>query len=154
VQARFGCEKYLFLFLANIALSADGGGVRGLSSLLILKELMRQINVSIRTLSHSSDLNSNLLPHDIFDLVAGTSTGGLISLMLGKLGMNVKDCIEEYRNFSKAIFKRRQLLAIGGLARSKYSGLKLERCVRNLVRRRRSRENLDMPFNENDKIAW
>lgn len=147
-------KKTLFLFLANIALSADGGGVRGLSSLLILDELMRQINDSIRTLSHSSDLHSNLLPHHIFDLVAGTSTGGLISLMLGKLGMNVNDCIEEYRNFSKAIFKRKQLLAIGGFARSKYSGSRLEGCVRDLVRRRRSKDNLDMPFNENDKIAW
>lgn len=115
---------------------------------------MRQINDSIRTLSHSSDLSSNLLPHDIFDLVAGTSTGGLISLMLGKLGMNVKDCIEEYRNFSKVIFKRKQLLAMGGFARSKYSGSKLEVRFRNLVRSRRSKENLDMLYNENDKIAW
>jgi patatin-like phospholipase/acyl hydrolase len=136
------------------ALCADGGGVRGLSSLLILDELMRQINDSIRALGRSSDSPSNLLPHDIFDLVAGTSIGGLISLMLGKLGMNVKDCIEEYCNFSKAIFKRKQLLAIGGFARSKYSGLKLEGCVRDLVRGRGSNENLDMPFNENDKIAW
>jgi patatin-like phospholipase/acyl hydrolase len=151
VEACFGYKQPLFLFLANIALSADGGGVRGLSSLLILDELMRQINDSIRALS---GLHGNSLPHQIFDLVAGTSTGGLISLMLGKLGMNVKDCIEEYRNFSKAIFKRKQFLAIGGFVRSKYSGSKLEGCVRDLVRRRCSNENLDMPFNKNDKIAW
>lgn len=143
-------RKTLFLFLANIALSADGGGVRGLSSLIILDELMRQINDSIQDLSHSS----NLLPHQIFDLVAGTSTGGLISLMLGKLGMSVKDCIEEYRNFSKDIFKRKQLLAVRGIARSKYSGSKLEGYVRGLVGRRRSNENLNMLFNEKDKIAW
>jgi patatin-like phospholipase/acyl hydrolase len=147
-------QFFLFPFLANIVLSTDGGGVRGLSSLLILEELMQQINDSIRALGHSGDLHSNLLPHHIFDLVAGTSTGGLISLMLGKLGMNVKDCIEEYRNFSKAIFKRKQLLAMGGFVRSKYSGSKLEGCIRDLVRRRCSNENLDMPFNENDKIAW
>ena len=147
-------RKTLFLFLANIASSADGGGVRGLSSLLILDELMRQINNSIQDLSHPSDIHSNLSPHHIFDLVAGTSTGGLISLMLGKLGMSVKDCIEEYRNFSKDIFKRKQLLAVRGFARSKYSGSKLEGCVRGLVGRRRSKENLNMLFNEKDKIAW
>lgn len=153
MKALFWCENLYFCFWL-IALSADGGGVRGLSSLLILDELMRQINDSIQALSHSSDLRSNLLPHDIFDLVAGTSTGGLISLMLGKLGMNVKDCIEEYRNFSKTIFKRKKLLAIGGFTRSKYSGSKLEGCVRGLVGRRHLEEDLDMQFNENDKIAW
>ena len=74
--------------------------------------------------------------------------------MLGKLGMNVKDCIEEYRKFSKEIFKRKQLLAMGGFARSKYSGSKLESYIRNLVKRRRAKENLSMRFNETDKIAW
>jgi patatin-like phospholipase/acyl hydrolase len=135
-------------------LSADGGGVRGLSSLLILDELMRQINDSVQDLSHSSDLHNNLLPHHIFDLAAGTSTGGLISIMLGKLGMNIKDCIEEYRNLSKDIFKRKRLLAVRGVAGSKYSGSKLECCVRGLVGRHRSKENLNMLFNEKDKIAW
>lgn len=148
-------SKTLFLFLANIALSADGGGVRGLSSLIILKKLMRHINDSLRTLRPSGHPHSDVLPRDIFNLVAGTSTGGLISLMLGKLGMDVQDCIDEYCRFSEAIFKRKQFLAIGGLFRSRYSGSNLERCIQDLVQRRRLDKDLQMTFNARDRdIAW
>lgn len=46
----------------------DGGGVRGLSSLLILDHLMKQI-----------DQRAPPLPCDIFDLIGGTSTGGYVN---------------------------------------------------------------------------
>lgn len=52
-------------------LSLDGGGVRGLSTLYILKGLMDRLNHERR--------NSNLppvKPCEIFDLIGGTSTGG------------------------------------------------------------------------------
>ena len=52
-------------------LSLDGGGVRGLSTLFILKSLMDQLN-QVR--------KANELPHvkpcEVFDLIGGTSTGG------------------------------------------------------------------------------
>jgi patatin-like phospholipase/acyl hydrolase len=50
-------------------LSLDGGGVRGLSSLLILKEIMMQLNSKRENSPH-------LKPCDVFDLIGGTSTGG------------------------------------------------------------------------------
>ena len=43
----------------------DGGGVRGLSSLLILKQLMKRVNPE-----------DPPKPCDYFDLIGGTSTGG------------------------------------------------------------------------------
>lgn len=43
----------------------DGGGVRGLSSLLILKQLMKRVNPE-----------DPPKPSDYFDLIGGTSTGG------------------------------------------------------------------------------
>ena len=46
-------------------LSLDGGGVRGLSSLIILEELMRKINPE-----------NPPEPCDYFDMMGGTSTGG------------------------------------------------------------------------------
>ena len=47
----------------------DGGGVRGLSALVILKEIMEKVTG-----------NKNARPCDYFDLIAGTSTGGYVSL--------------------------------------------------------------------------
>jgi hypothetical protein len=46
-------------------LSLDGGGVRGLSTLQILKQLMETI-----------DPDSPPKPSDYFDMIGGTSTGG------------------------------------------------------------------------------
>lgn len=61
-------------------LSLDGGGVRGLSSLLILREIMEEIQ-------RQSDAEDIPLPCQYFDLIGGTSTGGLIAIMLGRLRM-------------------------------------------------------------------
>jgi hypothetical protein len=47
----------------------DGGGVRGLSSLLILENIMEKIRET-RGLHHVPR------PCDYFDLIGGTSTGG------------------------------------------------------------------------------
>ena len=67
-------------------LSLDGGGVRGISSLYILKHLMRQI---ARDHAENNPAHPEIspLPCEYFDLICGTSTGGLIALMLGRLRM-------------------------------------------------------------------
>src|SRR5438045_1936921 len=67
-------------------LSLDGGGVRGISSLYILKELMAQVARQHRVENQQSPELSPR-PCDYFDLICGTSTGGLIALMLGRLRM-------------------------------------------------------------------
>ncbi|CAO2142405.1 unnamed protein product [Urochloa humidicola] len=55
-------------------LSIDGGGVRGIIPATILVELEAQL----RTLDHRPDARIA----DYFDVIAGTSTGGLITVML------------------------------------------------------------------------
>lgn len=50
-------------------LSLDGGGVRGLSTLYILKGLMDRLN-------HTRAGDSRVKPCEVFDLIGGTSTGG------------------------------------------------------------------------------
>jgi patatin-like phospholipase/acyl hydrolase len=53
-------------------LSLDGGGVRGLSTLYILKIIMDRLN-------HERNKTANLppvKPCEVFDLIGGTSTGG------------------------------------------------------------------------------
>jgi len=61
-------------------LTFDGGGVRGLSSLLILREIME-------TIERETDADGTPLPCEYFDLIGGTGSGGLIAIMLGRLGM-------------------------------------------------------------------
>lgn len=54
-------------------LSFDGGGVRGLSSLYILKGVMQKVN-------HQRQLSGlpTVKPCQLFDLMGGTSTGGYV----------------------------------------------------------------------------
>jgi patatin-like phospholipase/acyl hydrolase len=135
---------------------ADGGGVRGLSTLLILQDLMSQINVSLRNLRDTADAHNDVEPHEIFDLVAGTSTGGLIAVMLGKLGMTVDQCIAAYRDLSRTIFGKKHIrgrLTLG-LAPSRYSGSRLRRAVCRLLGDRGFDSDLPMTYVPGkDKIA-
>ena len=52
-------------------LSLDGGGVRGLSTLHILKRVMDEIN-RLRKEKHLPPRR----PCELFDMIGGTSTGG------------------------------------------------------------------------------
>jgi patatin-like phospholipase/acyl hydrolase len=54
-------------------LPLDGGGVRGLSSLLILQELMERLC-----------LEDPSKPCDVFDMIGGTSTGGYVIVTLAE----------------------------------------------------------------------
>jgi patatin-like phospholipase/acyl hydrolase len=47
-------------------------------------------------------------PCDYFDLIGGTSTGGLIAIMLGRLQMDIEACIEAYLQISKDVFQPRK----------------------------------------------
>ena len=51
-------------------LSLDGGGVRGLSSLMILRAVMERVNQGRKD-------STRLRPCQILDVIGGTSTGGL-----------------------------------------------------------------------------
>jgi len=51
-----------------------------------------------------------LRPATYFDLIGGTSTGGLIAIMLGRLGMDIKQCIQTYLELSPDIFPTESLL--------------------------------------------
>jgi len=78
-------------------LSLDGGGIRGLSELLILKKLMEKIK-------SQQKLEDEPLPCEYFDMIGGTGAGGLIALMLGRLCMSVSEAIHHYESFSKTVF--------------------------------------------------
>ncbi|KAI0975279.1 hypothetical protein F4678DRAFT_322006 [Xylaria arbuscula] len=88
-------------------LSLDGGGIRGLASLYILRHLMQLVN-------HDNPPK----PCDYFNLIGGTSTGGLIVIMLGRLQMGVDECIRKYLDVSSAAFQPKRSRA-NILARAK-----------------------------------
>lgn len=88
-------------------LSLDGGGVKGVSSLVILEEIMEKVKYI--EISRGSKDKSDRRPADYFDLAAGTSTGGLIAVMLFRLKMTTKECREEYHKLAKTIFAPRVL---------------------------------------------
>jgi patatin-like phospholipase/acyl hydrolase len=80
-------------------LSLDGGGVKGISSLLILQKIMDRVKEI-----ENRELDRERLPKDYFDLAGGTSTGGLAVLMLFRLGMSTSSCIRQYRELSAKVF--------------------------------------------------
>jgi hypothetical protein len=78
-------------------LSLDGGGVKGISALMYLEEIMSRVQKKIK----SDEL---CRPSDFFELAAGTSTGGIIALMLFRLRMTATDAIEMYDEISEKVF--------------------------------------------------
>lgn len=78
-------------------LCLDGGGIKGYTSLLILKRILRTIMVQ-------GGLTNEPRACDVFDLITGTSTGGLIAVMLGKMGMTTDDAIRCYEVLGGQVF--------------------------------------------------
>lgn len=76
-------------------LSLDGGGVQSLLTIMILKHLMRGI---------SQKRGRIVEPWEAFDMIGGTSTGGLIAVMLGRLKMSIRSCETAYLQLSEGIF--------------------------------------------------
>ena len=57
-------------------LSLDGGGVRGLSTLFILRGIMNRLNDT-----REEQGLGRVKPCEVFDLIGGTSTGGYVQLI-------------------------------------------------------------------------
>ena len=92
--------------MTKYVLSLDGGGVRGLATSVFLYELEKKIG---------KPLSSK------FDLVVGTSTGGIIALVISVLEIEGPRLLEIYSEKNlKKIFTR----SFSSLFRTKYNGYK------------------------------
>ncbi|KAH9888239.1 FabD/lysophospholipase-like protein [Xylariomycetidae sp. FL2044] len=80
-------------------LALDGGGIRGISELRILDKIMRRVQ-------KEENLSQLPRPCDYFHLMAGTSTGGLVAILLSRFKMTTTEAIEAYYDFSKQIFAK------------------------------------------------
>eukprot|EP01036_Dinobryon_divergens_P024861 gene24861-33349_t len=67
-------------------LSLDGGGTRGVLSISYLKEIFKQSATSKQ-------------PHEFFDIICGTSTGGIIAVMLGSQRLRLPETEALYDRF-------------------------------------------------------
>ena len=78
-------------------LSLDGGGIRGIASLVILQAIMKGIQ-------KRAGLQEECRPADYLELAAGTSTGGIIGIMLFRLRMTATEAIDQYDIIAKQVF--------------------------------------------------
>ncbi|KAH0559941.1 hypothetical protein GP486_003538 [Trichoglossum hirsutum] len=76
-------------------LSLDGCGVRGLSTIMVLRYIMKILE---------EQRGVKLEPWQEFDMIGGASTGGLIAIMLGRLRMSLDECEAAYLTLSQRIF--------------------------------------------------
>ncbi|KAB8276850.1 acyl transferase/acyl hydrolase/lysophospholipase [Aspergillus minisclerotigenes] len=105
-------------------LCLDGGGMRGLSEILILKDLMIRVQ-------QRSKLDFTPEPHHCFDYICGTSTGGLIAVLIGRLGKTLDECQAIFEGRGAEIFhggsvKRAARLAVKG---SRFSNKGLQKVI-------------------------
>lgn len=78
-------------------LAFDGGGVRGIAALIVLDDIMKRIQ-------KRKNLDKLPRPADYFELAAGTSTGGIIGIMLFRLRMTTEDAITMYDTIAETVF--------------------------------------------------
>ncbi|KAF2008315.1 FabD/lysophospholipase-like protein, partial [Aaosphaeria arxii CBS 175.79] len=112
-------------------LALDGGGVRGLSALMILEQLMEAVN-----------LDDPPKPCDYFDMIGGTSTGGLIAVMLGRLKMSIDECIDAYLSIMDRVFKKKQhRVTIKGKLQGRFDSDELARAAKEVITARGLQED-------------
>ncbi len=106
---------------ATCVLSIDGGGIRGIIPATVLAEVERRTQ---RPIAES------------FDLIAGTSTGGILALALSKPGPDgrpawrAEDVIALYEREGPDIFDRslwKRIVSAGGLLDEKYPPAGMDR---------------------------
>lgn len=107
----------------KFVLSIDGGGIRGIVPALVLAELEKRLEKPVAGL---------------FDLLCGTSTGGILALGLVKDAGNglpqysAADLVKIYQDRGREIFQRsfwRGVSSVGSMLDEKYSAKGLEKVL-------------------------
>jgi uncharacterized protein len=99
-------------------LALDGGGIKGIFSAAVLAAL-------------EDDLNTTITKH--FDLIVGTSTGGIIALALA-IGKQPKEIVDFYGKIGSEVFSNPfRLRSFGRLLKSKYPLERLEQAIKEVL---------------------
>lgn len=86
----------------------DGGGIRGVFAVAILLSIEEELGKPVG---------------DVFDVIAGTSTGAIIAASIA-LKLKMSDVLEDYKTYGEKIFRRQAKV---GLFRTVYSDRYLKR---------------------------
>ncbi|TKA71655.1 hypothetical protein B0A55_05295, partial [Friedmanniomyces simplex] len=85
-------------------LSLDGGGVRGIVELETLRAIEMALGARCR------------LPiRAFFDLIVGTSTGGIVALAVGVKQWSIEECINVFMDLCQKAFTEREFAGVWGL---------------------------------------
>jgi len=98
-------------------LAFDGGGIRGVYTAVLLRQLSQKVPGFLGRA----------------DLIAGTSTGGILALAIAK-GMSADDLVKLYQDNGKQIFARsilREIRKIGDVVGAKYDNTNLKQILRD-----------------------
>jgi patatin-like phospholipase/acyl hydrolase len=97
-------------------LTLDGGGIKGVFAASFLAEI-------------ENSLGEPLVDH--FDLIAGTSTGGIIALGLG-LGLSAQDILDFYEAKSPVVFQGGRRKMLRRVFAAKYQGVPLKSALESV----------------------
>lgn len=100
--------------------------------LILLQELMYRTYVEIEGKAPRRDQIPK--PCDHFDLIAGTGTGGLIAIMLGRLRLDVETCKDVYVRMTRRVFETDKTIAGIPYRSTLFKASKLEDAIRECVR--------------------
>ncbi len=101
-------------------LSIDGGGIRGVFAAKVLADLEAETRRPLRR---------------CFDLICGTSTGGIIALGLA-LGKSASELLDLYRSQGEAIFPASRKGRFKGIRRPRYDNAALREALRSTFQAR------------------
>lgn len=121
-------DDHLFAPGRKRILSLDGGGVRGLVTIGLLERVET-------ILAARSPEPREFRLSDYFDLIGGTSTGGIIATLLA-LGYRTREIRELYRDLCPKIFTQsiwRQLMSVGFVTSSKFDPSALDREIAGVL---------------------
>lgn len=102
-------------------LSIDGGGIKGVFPAMFLTLIEDE-------LQNRTDGKTRIYQH--FDLIAGTSTGGIIAIALS-LGIPAKEIYQLYLDNAQLIFGNKKPFFLGQILKSAHERSFLETLVRN-----------------------
>jgi Patatin-like phospholipase len=100
--------------------------------LIILENLMHRSFVEVHGRPPRPDEKPK--PCDYFDLIAGTGTGGLIAIMLGRLRLDLETCKNVYVRMTRKVFETDKTIAGIPYKHTLFKASKLEEAIRECVR--------------------